>query len=792
MASLSAILRRAWNFAEDRFWVFGELAGEASAIRPHFDKNYYLRANPDVRLARVEPVMHYCRFGWREGRDPNREFSTNYYLRMNPDIARAGINPFVHFIKHGKKERREPLPYTATLSDDWKPLVSVIVPNYNHAGYLRERLTSIVKQTYSNIDLIVLDDCSTDNSREVIDEVLAEAGVEARKIYNDQNSGSVFAQWEKGIAAADGELVWICESDDTCEPDFLINLVSHFVERSVMMAFGKIEFCDQDGQEMPGMDGFRERSEPGIWGEIESRTAQQWFAKAFGVHNIVANVGGAVFRKQALASEVWERARNFKIAGDWFLYSYLLRGGKMIYDPRSVAYFRQHARNTSATNFNKLYYYQECIDVHLRICEAWDIPADTRDRFFESMRHQYNHFNMAEQHGDFDTCFGVPDLLKTTRKQPHILLGLLGFTPGGGEVFPINLANALAERGHFVSLISMNMAEINEEMLGRVRPDIPVYYPPDVIETGAQTLLNNMGVSAVHTHMINCDQMLLCGDDPVHDTRYLVSLHGSYDGVHQGLGRSLKKIWEGVDQWIYTADKNLAVFDDNGYDTDGFEFIPNAMPRDERPFPQSRAELGISEDAVVFTLVARGIQQKGWRAAVSAFRRLQQMRPDRAMHLILVGEGEATDKAREHAGEIRLNGSKDPEGISFLGYQSCINGLYRISDCVMLPTRFDGESFPLCIIQALQEGKPVIATDIGEIRNMLTCDTGVSGIVLDNIRNSEQFFEHLASAMDQMLDSEARARWAAVSADLAERFDMGKMTDRYLDLYLQGGSGRES
>lgn len=48
------------------------------------------------------------------------------------------------------------------------PLVSVIVPNYNHASFLVERLESIYNQTYKNIEVILLDDCSTDNSREIL------------------------------------------------------------------------------------------------------------------------------------------------------------------------------------------------------------------------------------------------------------------------------------------------------------------------------------------------------------------------------------------------------------------------------------------------------------------------------------------------------------------------------------------------------------------------------------------------------------------------------------------------
>ena len=49
------------------------------------------------------------------------------------------------------------------------PFISIIIPNYNHAPYLTERIESVLNQTYQNFEVIILDDCSTDNSREIIE-----------------------------------------------------------------------------------------------------------------------------------------------------------------------------------------------------------------------------------------------------------------------------------------------------------------------------------------------------------------------------------------------------------------------------------------------------------------------------------------------------------------------------------------------------------------------------------------------------------------------------------------------
>ena len=48
------------------------------------------------------------------------------------------------------------------------PLVTVIIPNYNHAKYLRQRIDTVLNQTYTSFEVIILDDCSTDNSKDII------------------------------------------------------------------------------------------------------------------------------------------------------------------------------------------------------------------------------------------------------------------------------------------------------------------------------------------------------------------------------------------------------------------------------------------------------------------------------------------------------------------------------------------------------------------------------------------------------------------------------------------------
>ena len=102
------------------------------------------------------------------------------------------------------------------------PSVSVILPNYNYARYLPQRIESILNQTFSDFELIILDDASIDNSKEVI-ESYNDSRISV--YYNKVNSGNPFVQWNKGVQIAKGKYIWIAEADDYCELNILEKLV---------------------------------------------------------------------------------------------------------------------------------------------------------------------------------------------------------------------------------------------------------------------------------------------------------------------------------------------------------------------------------------------------------------------------------------------------------------------------------------------------------------------------------------------------------------------------------------
>jgi glycosyltransferase involved in cell wall biosynthesis len=314
-------------------------------------------------------------------------------------------------------------------------------------------------------------------------------------------------------------------------------------------------------------------------------------------------------------------------------------------------------------------------------------------------------------------------------------------------------------------------------MRATLDPGVSIYEADWVMEYGCERFLRDIGCSLIHSHGVIGEMFFFRVCEEALPIPYVATLHGSYEAssTKELPERFIAKIVRNVDQFVYTADKNLAPLVRNGVRPDQIIKMINAMPVDPAPFPRSRADLGIAEEAIVFTLVARGIPEKGWASAVNAFRTIQRRHPAQAMHLCLVGEGDEPERLKPLCA--------DTSAISFLGFQLRIHGLYRMTDVAIVPTRFAGESFPLCIIQALQVGVPVIATDIGEIASMLMVDGITGGILVEDTPVDALFDSRIMDAMDRLVDDAHRKRLSDGATTLGRLYDMARFTDQYVALY---------
>ena len=218
-----------------------------------------------------------------------------------------------------------------------KPLVSVVIPNYNHAPYLEERIESVLGQTYSNIELIILDDCSSDNSLDII----RKYEDRSRVVINEENSGSPFRQWMKGIEQANGSLIWIAESDDSADPSFLERAVSRLESSGTALAFTRSMEIDSSGREL-GIQRYQKEMD-----EDFDMDGKMFIMRYLSRKNVVANASAAVFRKDAALSADRE-FMDFSGAGDILFWSSIAERGGVSFIADPLNRFRQHGGNRTS------------------------------------------------------------------------------------------------------------------------------------------------------------------------------------------------------------------------------------------------------------------------------------------------------------------------------------------------------------------------------------------------------------------------------------------------------------
>lgn len=216
--------------------------------------------------------------------------------------------------------------------------VSIILPNYNHVQYLDIRMQSILAQTYTNYEIIILDDNSTDNSLEVIKRYEKNVHV-SHIICNKTNSGSPFIQWNRGFQYAKGDLIWIAESDDCCEPTFLENVVAEFERNSnLSFAFSRSIKIDENGNKGNIL-------QPMFTSDI--RIDGKEFNKKYLIWgNKVWNASSVVFRKSN-ALTVNKLYMDFKGAGDWLFWIEMAEKGDVAVVSEPLNYYRIYSYNTT-------------------------------------------------------------------------------------------------------------------------------------------------------------------------------------------------------------------------------------------------------------------------------------------------------------------------------------------------------------------------------------------------------------------------------------------------------------
>jgi alpha-1,3-rhamnosyltransferase len=213
---------------------------------------------------------------------------------------------------------------------DAMPTVSVVVPSYNHAPFVQAALKSIFNQTLAPVELLVIDDGSSDGSAELIDKALNDCPFPCELIAR-QNRG-LCATLNEGLAKTNGKYFAYLSSDDVWLPEFLeVRTMRLEATPKAILAYGHCFIIDPHNLIIDCTCDWATYAN----GNARQMLLQQTFAPMSPT---------VVYRKDAVEKEGWNEQAKLE---DYDLYLRLSTAGDFAFDDRVLSAWRQHAHNTS-------------------------------------------------------------------------------------------------------------------------------------------------------------------------------------------------------------------------------------------------------------------------------------------------------------------------------------------------------------------------------------------------------------------------------------------------------------
>jgi glycosyltransferase involved in cell wall biosynthesis len=299
-----------------------------------------------------------------------------------------------------------------------QPLVSVIVASYNHVSFLDDRMKSLLNQTYSNIEVIVIDDNSTDESALTLRKYLKDSRV--KLIENTTNTGWVNVS-NQGFLLSEGEYVVFANCDDTCESTLIENLVQFFqLNPSAGIVFCRSSLIDSEGMILGEDFAGREFSFRKLCDQDILISPQQM--QKFLIHSCVIPNLSAAMIKSHVFKELKGFTREYKICSDWDLYFRLSKVHSFGYVSRSLNRFRQH-KNTVRSTQGEIKVLEEVLALLLEKNRLLEVSFLKRFSFRYSAARIFCEWYVRRYPPN------LKNLGKMTKRLAQIDLKVLGFLP---------------------------------------------------------------------------------------------------------------------------------------------------------------------------------------------------------------------------------------------------------------------------------------------------------------------------------------------------------------------------
>lgn len=216
--------------------------------------------------------------------------------------------------------------------------VSAVVASYNHAAFLPRRMDSLMTQTYSNLEILVVDDCSTDDSVDVLRRYESQLNVTV--VARERNGGWISTSNE-GLNRSSGEFVIFANCDDDCDPRMIERLVQEMARHPTAgIAFCRSLFIDEEDRVIGDDFATRERAFRVRCSSDTLLTGAEM--ERFLLHScVIPNLSAALIRRECL-STLGAFTAAYRVCNDWDLFFRIAAKYDVAYVAEALNRFRQH------------------------------------------------------------------------------------------------------------------------------------------------------------------------------------------------------------------------------------------------------------------------------------------------------------------------------------------------------------------------------------------------------------------------------------------------------------------
>jgi glycosyltransferase involved in cell wall biosynthesis len=252
------------------------------------------------------------------------------------------------------------------------PRVSVIMPCFNHALFVGESVEAVLAQSVADLELIIVDDCSRDDSRTVI-EKYAGSDRRVRAIYHDTNLGASRSR-NDGIRAAQGEYLAFCDADDVWMPIKLARQLEVLRKNPIH----DVAYCDAEIVNERGIaTGKRFSNQFPIPGDGSGRLFHKFCTRNF------VNMQTVVLRRECIMDGGYFDEK-IKWVEDWWFWVRVSHRHSFVYTDEALAKYRVHSRSTGVVQQQG--YKANRVKVFHRILRNYpEIPAELKSEIYYHM-----------------------------------------------------------------------------------------------------------------------------------------------------------------------------------------------------------------------------------------------------------------------------------------------------------------------------------------------------------------------------------------------------------------------